>query len=62
MNNMRGHASCPTCGAHGLLRVSMNMEDGAVTYWTCADCETSGWQRADTIVSREAALARIPRR
>lgn len=40
----------------------MTMEDGAVSYWTCAECETSGWQRGDGSVSREAALAHIPRR
>lgn len=62
MRNKRGHKSCPTCGAPGLLRVSLNMEDGAVSYWTCAECETSGWQRGGGPVSRDAALANIPRR
>lgn len=62
MKNKRGHASCPTCGAVGLLRVSLNMEDGAVSYWTCAECESSGWQRGDGAVSRERALSHIPRR
>ena len=62
MKHNRNHASCPTCGAPGLLRVSLNMEDGAVSYWTCAECETSGWKRGDGIVTRESALANIPRR
>jgi hypothetical protein len=62
MKNKRGHRSCPTCGAPGLLRVSLNMTDGAVSYWTCSECETSGWLRGDGSVSREAALAHIPRR
>jgi hypothetical protein len=62
MRNKRGHGSCPTCGAPGLLRVSLNMDDGAVSYWTCAECETSGWQRGDVSVARDSALAHIPRR
>lgn len=62
MKNKHRHSSCPTCGTPGLLRVSLTMEDGAVSYWTCAECETSGWQRGDGMVSREAALAHIPRR
>jgi hypothetical protein len=62
MNHNRNHASCPTCGAPGLLRVNLNMEDGAVSYWTCAECETSGWKRGDGTVTRDAALAQIPRR
>ena len=59
---MRNHSTCPTCGTPGLLRVSLSMDDGAVSYWTCADCETSGWQRGEGIVTREAALAHLPRR
>ncbi len=61
--NTRTHAtSCTACGSHELITVAMNMEDGAVGFWTCSMCEKTGWEREGTRVSREAALSRIPRR
>jgi len=61
--NTRAHTnSCTACGSHELLTVAMNMEDGAVTFWTCSMCEKTGWQRNGDSVSRSAALSDIPRR
>ena len=61
--NTRTHASkCTACGSHELLSVGMNMEDGAVMFWTCSNCEKTGWERNGAGISRDAALSNIPRR
>ena len=61
--NTRTHArGCTACGSHELLTVGMQMEDGAVTFWTCSQCEKTGWERNGTVVNRAAALTNIPRR
>ena len=53
---------CTACGSHELLSVAMNMQDGDVRFWTCSECEATGWERDGAGVPREAALTSIPRR
>jgi hypothetical protein len=55
-----GHR-CPSCTAE-VLAVSIEMGDGQVLYRTCLTCELRWWEKDGMSVSREAALARIPRR
>jgi hypothetical protein len=62
MNTTRVHAKCSACGSPSVLSVSITMADGPVGFWTCTMCEMTGWEREGARVSREAALANIPRR
>jgi formate dehydrogenase maturation protein FdhE len=63
MNKTRGpKTSCTTCGSTDTLAVAISMEDGGVRFWTCAACETTGWERGGSAIRRDAALAHIPRR
>lgn len=54
--------SCSTCGSTDTISVGMEMADGAVRYWTCTDCEATGWQRDGANIDRDVALANVPRR
>jgi len=62
MNGTRTHTTCSSCGSPDLLSVSITMVDGPVGFWTCTMCEMTGWERGGSRVSRDAALAHIPRR
>lgn len=44
------------------MAVSISMADGPVDFWTCVLCETTGWERDGSQLSRDMALAHIPRR
>ena len=64
MNSTSAHRTtrCSECRSGDVLTVGMNMTDASVLFWTCAACETTGWVREGSLVSREAALTSIPRR
>ncbi|MGH2674595.1 MAG: hypothetical protein ACRDH1_04170, partial [Actinomycetota bacterium] len=64
MNMTRGTAAttCSTCGSAETMTVSISMEDGSVRFWTCTECEATGWRRDGSDIARDVALARIPRR
>jgi hypothetical protein len=51
---------CSSCGSDELISVSL--QEGQVLFWTCAFCETTGWERAGASVSRDDIIALIPRR
>jgi transcription elongation factor Elf1 len=52
--------ACSTCGSESLISVSL--QESQVLFWTCAICETTGWERAGTSVSRDDVISLIPRR
>lgn len=62
MNRTRAHAStrCSACRSDELISVSL--QDGEVQFWTCTLCESTGWQRDGSEVSRDSVISRIPRR
>ena len=64
MNSTRAHSKtrCRSCRSGAVLTVAMNMKDAPVVFWTCTSCETTGWEREGSLVSRETALSSIPRR
>jgi transposase-like protein len=60
--NLTRAPKCIACGSDELLSVSITMADGPVDFWTCSSCESTSWERSGGRVSREAALANLPRR
>jgi hypothetical protein len=64
MDTTRGprQTTCSTCGSNDTISVGMEMADGAVRFWTCAECEATGWQRDGAEIDRRVALANVPRR
>ena len=59
---LKTQITCSSCTSDDLLTVSMTMQDGSVLFWTCAQCEATGWERDGSTLDRHAALANIPRR
>ena len=53
---------CSSCSSDDLLTVSLAMPDGDVLFWTCSQCESTGWDRDGAMLTRDSALANIPRR
>ena len=54
--------TCSTCGSSDTFSVGMEMADGAVRFWSCTECEATGWQRDGATIDRTVALANVPRR
>jgi hypothetical protein len=38
------------------------MADGPIQFWTCTTCEATSWEREGTRLTRDTALAHLPRR
>jgi transposase-like protein len=53
---------CPDCGSDNLITIAMSMGEGRVLYRTCSPCEAKWWEKDGSRISRDNALAGVPRR